>query len=89
MNVQTPTQQAAHQHDLWDREWKEAMKAKTKLQADRIFADPLTLALIVSEHMDDEPMKWGYALQALAKGDAMQIQLLATAAVFESVTEAL
>jgi hypothetical protein len=89
MNVQTPEAAAAQQFDMWANEWKTAMREKQKEAAAAIFADPVSLALVVSEAIDEDPIRFGAALQALAKGDAFQFAALATAAVYESVKESL
>jgi hypothetical protein len=89
VNVQTPTQQAAQQFDMWANEWKTAMREKQREAAAAIFADPVSLALVVSEAIDEDPIRFGAALQALAKGDSFQLAALATAAVYEACSEKL
>lgn len=84
-----PAQQVSMYFDQRDEEYTARRKEHIKKAADRVFADPISLALVISESMDEEPMKWGFALQALKDGNSMQLAILATTAVYESCTERL
>lgn len=87
--MNTPQAMAVQQLEMWKGQWETAMRERTRQEAARVFADPISLALVVSEAIDEEPMKWGFALQALKDGDSMQMAILATTAVYESCTERL
>ncbi len=87
MNLQTPAEQVATQYDMWSGQWENAMREKCRKEAERIFDDPISLAFVLSEAIDAEPMKFGSAIQELRKGDAFAFAALATAAVYQSVRE--
>ena len=81
----TPAEQVRIYFDERDRQYEANSKERRKAQADRIFRDPISLALLLSEAIDEQPMKFGGALQELANGNSLQLAMMVTTAVYESL----
>lgn len=85
MSCISPAEQVRLHFDERDRAYEAQSAERKKAAAERLMADPLSLAFVIAEAIEEDPQTWGYALQALRDGEAFQIAALATAAVYESL----
>jgi hypothetical protein len=82
-----PKQMALIQYDQWDREYAARRRSLIREAARQIQADPVRLALVVAEAVNESPDAFGRALQMLAEGDGFAFAALATSAVFSVAEE--
>lgn len=88
MNLATsPRQMALDVYAQWDADYARKVEARKRETAARIFANPVELALVVAEAINEAPVIFGQALQALQDGDPMFFALKATEAVFQKAGE--